>query len=164
MPCKSDMKLSPLELELSAVSISVAAGCVACTKYHIGQCERLSAAENDIRNSVRLGGRLSAAALYDTWNQFDASFDVATGQESGRTVDRQHALCGIGVAVAGNAVEQLAGFLRHARDLGIRDAEAMAIIGLAERIKKKAATHLETLIGSLDADRNDARNVADLCA
>jgi len=157
------MELQILELELAAVSISIAAGCIPCTQYHIAECEKLGAYQTDVVAAVRSGADLREAALSDIRRRFSAGASKTRQPHADMRIDRQGALCGIGSAVANNSVEQLNEYLTRAKALGIGDREMMEVVGLAERIKEKAASHLNPPIAGLNADKAIARSAAKLC-
>jgi alkylhydroperoxidase/carboxymuconolactone decarboxylase family protein YurZ len=158
------VELKPKELELAAVSISIAAGCMPCTKHHVGECEKLDAGTEEIIAATRCGAAMSDAALRQLWCAFDP--DVSEVHDSVRRncSNRQSVLCGIGAAVARNNVELLRQLIRQSRSFGISDSQIMEVIGLADRIKARAASHLETLVDQLDADRSIAARAAGLCS
>ena len=157
------MQLQPLELELAAVSTSISAGCIPCTRYHIAQCKKLGASESDTIAAVHSGATLRDLALCQIRQEFDADVDEVPQVSVSGSDLRQQVLCGIGSAVASNAVAQLKRFLSQSKHVGVSDDEAMEVIGLAERIKEKAASHLDKEIGKLNADRRIARAAAKLC-
>ena len=157
------MDLESKELELAAVGISIAAGCVPCTKYHITEAGRSAASSPDILEALRNGVAVANTALSDLHRQFDpqavASFEV--GINAG--LSRCAILTGIGSSVASNSVRQLEIMIELARNNEIQDQEIMEIVGLANRIKAKAASHLVPLTAQLDADPGMAQAATQLC-
>ncbi len=54
--------LESTELELAAVGISIAAGCVPCTRYHITEAGRSGASSPDILKALRNGVAVASTA------------------------------------------------------------------------------------------------------
>lgn len=157
------MELSDIELELIAVSTSVAAGCIPCTEYHIAECRIFNVCADQISAAVRLGARVADASLMQIWAKFDEGVDDCASREATEEGDRQRILCSIGATVARNNVSMLGQLIQQARNLGINDREIMEVAGLARRIKAKAASHLEKPLRKLQADQAIADRAASLC-
>ena len=157
------MTLSTLELELAAISASIAAGCIPCSKYHILEAGKHGASDGEVARAVDAGGTLTSASLQNIWCRFTPEMEPLNRTESVGIADRQALLCAVGTAIANNDVTSLRSHLQRLGEFDVGDCEAMAVIGLAERIKEKAASHLEPVIDTLSADRRVAREAARLC-
>ena len=157
------MHLSPKELELAAISISIAAGCIPCTHFHIAEAEKLGAESDAIAHAIQTGANVADVALMRVWQIFDDQIDHGFRENEQLFEVRQSLLGAIGAAVARNNVEQLRSFVKGAQSKAVSDSEIMEIIGLASRIKEKATSHLERIIDKLDADATIARKAANLC-
>ncbi len=157
------MILESTELELAAVGISIAAGCVPCTKFHINEAARSGASSPDILLAIRNGIGVANTALFDLQRQFEPQTDSSPEDETNIGLIRSAILTGIGSSVARNSVKQLKIMIELARNNQIQDQEIMEIVGLANRIKEKAASHLVRVTDKLDADPGIAQAAAQLC-
>ena len=157
------MLLESRQLELAAVGISIAAGCIPCTKYHITQAGKSGAGSHDILEAVRIGVGIANIALSDLHRQFDPQAVSSSEDDINTGLSRCEILTGIGSSVARNSVKQLKIMIGLARNNQIQDNEIMEIVGLANRIKAKAALHLLRVTDKLDADPGIAQAVAQLC-
>jgi hypothetical protein len=97
------------------------------------------------------------------WQTFDAGVESMPAAGELQLTGRQDLLCRLGAAVGRNNVSLLKTCIQQSRMAGIDDDDAMAVVGLAERIKEKAASHLDRIIATLDADDSVARDAAGLC-
>jgi Carboxymuconolactone decarboxylase family len=150
-------------MELAAVSISIAAGCVPCTRHHVAESGRLGADTAGVRRAIRIGAAVADAALLRVWQAFDAGVESMPVEDELLLTGRQAALCRLGSAVARNDADLLETCIEQLQIEGIDDEDAMAVVGLAERIKAKAAAHLDRVVARLDADRSIAADAARLC-
>ena len=157
------MLLENKELELAAIGISIAAGCVPCTRYHINEAERAGAGSHDILEVLRIGGGIAKTALSDLQRQFDPQGVSALEDHKKSGLSRYGILTGIGSAVARNSVKQLKIMIELARNHQIDDREIMEIVFLANRIKDKAASHLLRVTDRLQAYPGIAKVAAQLC-
>ncbi len=157
------MILEIKELELAAVGISIAAGCVPCTKYHISEAKRSGAGNPDILEALRMGVMVANTALSDLQLQFDPQAVSSCKAETVAGLNRTAILAGIGSSVARISVKHLEIMIDRAREIGIQDNEIMEIVGLARRIKEKATSHLVRVTDKLDAGADIEQAVAQLC-
>jgi len=144
------------DIETVAVAISIAAGCEPCTRFHLREARNLGATTSQL---------LQMALVADPGQrdlQFLALGDIAQDIEG--DAPRLWVLAGIGTSVCHNNVRSLGDDVRSARQLGVTDEEIMTVVGLAFRIKEKAASHLERIIDGLDADPGLARRAASRCS
>ena len=158
------MLLESTELELAAIGISIAAGCVPCTKYHITEAGRSGASRLEILEALRNGVGIANTALSDMHRQFDPQAVSSFEDDINTGLSRCAILTGIGSSVASNSVQQLNIMIGLARSNQIQDKEIMEIVGLANRIKEKAASHLVRVTDQLDADPEIAQEAAQLCS
>lgn len=158
------MLLESTELELAAIGISIAAGCVPCTKYHITEAGRSGASRLEILEALRNGVGIANTALSDMHRQFDPQAVSSFEDDINTGLSRCAILTGIGSSVASNSVQQLNIMIGLARNNQIQDKEIMEIVGLANRIKEKAASHLVRVTDQLDADPEIAQEAAQLCS
>lgn len=159
-----NMNLTNIELELAAVGTSIAAGCVPCTRYHMAEASKAGAGDAEILQCLQVGINTARAALDELEQLFVPQLAPAADQS--RAVLRGHvaALAAVGAAVARNSVAQLNLAIRAAHAAQLGDDEIMAVIGLATRIKDKAASHLRPVTDSLDADPAMGMAAAGLCS
>ena len=134
-----------------------------CTKYHITQAEKSGAGSHDILEAVRIGVGIANITLSDLHRQFDPQAVSSSEDDINTGLSRCAILTGIGSSVARNSVKQLKIMIGLARNNQIQDNEIMEIVGLANRIKAKAASHLLRVTDKLDADPGIAQAVAQLC-
>ncbi len=153
------MQLDEKSLETIAIAISIAAGCEPCTRYHLKAAAELGSSGLEMMQMVALAG----AIRNDRTPVAMAIDEIRSMAPSDGALDRHAVLAGIGIAVCVNGVRPLRENVEVARSAGVTDEEIMEVIGLAARIKEKAASHLDRIIGRLDADPGVGRAVASLC-
>lgn len=155
------MRLDNPTIETVAIAISIAAGCEPCTQFHVKEARKLGATDPALMHMVALAGSgwgTKTASLIAV-NEIVSSAGVA---DAGSLI-RQAALAQIGMSVCQNGVRLLRDSIKEAQKHGISDEEIMEVIGLAVRIKEKAASHLDRVIERLDADPRIGREAASLC-
>ena len=145
------------------ISISIASGCIPCTRYHIIEGRRLGATVDNISNAIHTGAAVANASQRKLLSEIGEGSESVPIFEVRQNANRQSLLCGLGSAVARNDVGQLKTYMKLSRTAGISDTDLMAVVGLAEKIKEKAASHLDRIIAKLDADCSIARDAARLC-
>lgn len=157
------MVLDEKDLEIVAISISMAAGCIPCTKYHINKSKNLNATADEVDRAVAIGAYVSRVAAGEMENIFNHGPAVNVAMATRTVLDRIPLLCTIGAAVACNCVGLTKVALEAGRSGVLNDTEIMEVVGLAGRIREKAASHIEPLVALLDADPEIARNVVQVC-
>ena len=157
------MILESKELEIAAIAISMAAGCIPCTRFHIREADSNGASAIELMHIVKVA--LSANRPSDLVRAADTALAGTADRDATitGTLVRQAALAGIGIAVCGNSVAGLRAAIAEAGKHRIADDEIMEIFGLASRIKEKAASHLDRIADDLDADRAVAENARRAC-
>ena len=180
-------ELSEKEKELTAVAISVAAGCRPCTSYHVDAVRKTGATfaetEHVLADALRLSGRAAAAMskhaskrLVLSYGELETGAGRERGNEDGDEAERVWPLAptevltprvreivAIGIAFAVNCTESLAEHLAAARSMGITDDEIKAVATLAAFIKLMAASHVEKLVGSVAPDKANSEPKSDGC-
>jgi AhpD family alkylhydroperoxidase len=157
------MVLNEKELEIVAISISVAAGCIPCTRYHIKEAGNLNATDVEIARAVRVGTDISDVAAGEMASIFDDGPAVDVGRVAEQANDRIPLLSIIGAAVARNSVSLFKASMKVRSAAGLDDSEIMEVVGLARRIIEKAASHIDPMVLNLDADPNIAKDAAQVC-
>lgn len=158
------MTTTPKELEIAAIAISITAGCIPCTRYHVREAKQQGASLLEmmhvltVASSASAPNGLSDIAQREVWKLFESS------EQPTEELRRQAFLAEIGISVCQNNVELLKTVTAGAKEAGLTDDQIMEIIGLAQRIKEKAASHLEAITRTLDADPSIAQNAAKLCS
>jgi AhpD family alkylhydroperoxidase len=139
------MAITPREREVTAVGISVAAGCKPCTDYHVREAGKAGASDDEIRRAVAdaLEVRRSAADIMETH-----ALDQLGGEAPGRAAPcacgetrRITVLTSIGAAFAVNCASNLETHLATAPGAGISRDEIEEILELSATIKAAAAKH-----------------------
>lgn len=156
------MRLDEKTMESVAIAISIAAGCEPCTKYHVKAAAKSGATHLEMMHMAALAGesRNDRTPIGLAIEEVRSLKSKDGGDES---LGRNAALAGIGIAVCMNTVSLLQKSVEVAQNEGAVDEEIMEVIGLATRIKNKAASHLEKVIDRLDADPGIGRAAALLC-
>jgi len=137
------------EKELSAVGISVAAGCKACTNYHVKAARKAGASDEEIAQSVDVALSVRALATEVMRNHASSRLGetepVATPDFSEGERSRVKELVSVGAAFGVNCVSTLENHLAAAATVGITQEEIAEIVRLAMMIKERAASHVERL-------------------
>lgn len=144
------MSIIPKEKELTAVAISVAAGCKPCTNYHFRAVQEAGASDEEIKQAIvdalnireRATELMKAHALAHLGTQGQTA-DAYTSSETNRVRE----LGFVGAAFAVNCTTNLKKHLVIAETVGISAEEIDEVIRLALFIKNKAASHVERLVG-----------------
>ncbi len=145
------MPITKKEKELTAVGISIAAGCKPCTDYHIKAVRETGASDDEIRRAIEDAMVVRNAATfimrdYGHSHLGDAEHDeVAT-----KPRDRVAKLVEIGAAFAVNCVSSLEKYSGHAEATGVTREEILEIIKLAKFIKERGASHVDRWAESLE--------------
>ena len=146
------MAITPKEKEVSAVGISVAAGCMPCTNYHVKAAREAGASNEEMRqavayavllqkSSLRIMEEYAMARLGQRKHEGELDHPDVTG--------RLKELVMVGVAFAANSLPNLKKHLAAAESVGISQQEIAEILKLAKFIKEKGASHVERLGGLL---------------
>ena len=130
------------EKELVAIAISVAAGCKPCTDHHVKVDEIRQAMVDAIDVRRRTADIRETYALAHLSDDPDVPSVVVSVE-----MPRVALLIRVGAAFAVNCVSSLEQYLTAAKDAGVSDDEISEIARLAVFIKKKAASHVEHLVG-----------------
>jgi len=152
------MALTPDEKELTAVGISVAAGCRPCTSYHLKEVRKTRSTEDEIRQAV-----IDAVCVRNSATEIMRRHGLELGD-----VDREGPDCGcsgettrigelvsIGAAFAVNCSANLAKHLQASQTVGVTEDEVSAIAELAVFIKKMAASHIQRVVGQTKPTREE---------
>lgn len=144
------MTVTVRERELTAVGISVAAGCKPCTDYHVKAARKARVSDDRIRHAITnaLDMRRNATAIMSAYalvHVEEVPVDPA-GPLTTRT-DRVDTLVSMGAAFAVNCVSSLATYLRVAEEQRISQEDIRQVLKLATYIKGRAASHVERLAG-----------------
>ena len=149
------MAITPKEKELVAIGISVAAGCKPCTDHHVTVAQKARATGVEMREAVvdsllirhRAADIMEAHAL----DRLDEERKPVTlGSRS--TSNRMEAMVSVGAAFAVNCTSSLEHSLATAKAAGVSQDEIMQIVELAAFIKRKAASHVERLVGMTEEE------------
>lgn len=147
------MGISAKEKELTAVGISVASGCKPCTDYHMKAVRKTEASEAEIERAVNdaLAVRHAATEIMASHARAHLSevLPEATSKPAEQT-NRIRVLVSIGAAFGVNCVASLERHLAEAKAEGIPQDEIARIVKLAVFIKKRAASHVERLVGMVE--------------
>ncbi len=143
------MAISLKEKELTAVGISVAAGCKPCTDYHVKAVRKAGAVDDEIGQAVAdaFAVRWAATAVMER-HALAQLRKVAPHTVSKPTeqTNRIRVLVSIGAAFGVNCVSSLEQHLAEAEAVGISQDEIETIVKLAAFIKRRAASHVERLV------------------
>lgn len=144
------MAIDTREKELTAVAISVAAGCKPCTNYHVKAVREAGASDAEIKQAVA-----DAVAVRERATQIMQAHalgrlgEVEQGSVStplaGAT--RMQVLVSIGAAFGVNCVKTLEKNLAAAEAVGLSQDDIAKIVKLAILIKGRASFHVERLVG-----------------
>lgn len=158
------MTTTPKDLEIAAIAISMAAGCIPCTRYHLREAKTQGASLVEmmhvmtVSNSASAPDRLPGVASREVWKLFQGDAPLT------ERCLHQALLADIGISVCQNNVSRLKLAVAAAQTAKLSDDQIVEIVGLAHRIKEKAASHLSSVIGALDADPSMAEKAAKLCS
>ena len=149
------MSITIREKELAAVGISVAAGCKPCTDYHLKAARKAGVSDDEIEHAV-------ADAIAVREDATRTMEDYALGQLSETGVDndpapteeaeRMQMLVSIGAAFAVNCTASLEQYLVAAESLDLSQDDIATIVKLAAFIKRKASSHVESLVGMAEEE------------
>jgi AhpD family alkylhydroperoxidase len=143
------MTITAREKELSAVSISVSAGCKPCTSFHVKAARKVGASDDEISQSVDIALSVRARATDIMRNhalsRLGVTESVANPDIPNDETSRDGELISIGAAFGVNCVSTLEDHLAAAANVGISQEEIEEIIRLAMMIKRRAASHVERL-------------------
>jgi AhpD family alkylhydroperoxidase len=139
-------RLSQKEKELVAVGASVAAGCIPCTKCHMGEVRAAGATTDEITHAVEAAlcvkgstrGIMEKAA-YDALGLPKEEQPACCGGPT----DRLKELVSIAAAVAVNCPTNFHKHVAAGQSVGVRDDEIQLVVGLAKMIRSKAAEKVD---------------------
>lgn len=147
------MTITPMEKELAAVGMSVAAGCRPCTDFHVKAARKSGASDAEIKEAMSeaFAVRRGATEIMEAYGfaHFGERRPEPDSGQSGPPTRIRELVC-IGAAFGVNCVSTLKAHLDAAESVGISPDEIMAIANLSAFIKGKAASHVEHLVESLD--------------
>lgn len=132
------------------MGISVAAGCKPCTDYHLKAARKARALDSEIEHAVAYAvtvrERATQAMQVYALSQLD---DPGHRDEpmSAKASNRIRTLVSIGAAFGVNCVSSLEGQLAMAESSGISPEDIEKVVKLAALIKRKAASHVEHVVG-----------------
>jgi AhpD family alkylhydroperoxidase len=144
------MTVTVRERELTAVGISVAAGCKPCTDYHVKAARKARVSDDRIRRAITnaLDMRRNATAIMSAYALAHVEeVPVRPAVAPGTRTDRVDTLVSMGAAFAVNCVSSLATYLRAAEEQRISQGDVRQVLKLATYIKGRAASHVERLAG-----------------
>ena len=149
------MPITPKERELTAVGVSVASGCKPCTNYHIKAARESGASDDEIRQAVtdalrvrsRATGMMESHALSRLGEAEQQDSAVISGD-----TNRVKELISVGAAFGVNCVSSLKIHIAAAETVGVSQEELAEIVKLAAFVKKRAASHVERLVGTREED------------
>ena len=150
------------ELEIAAISISVAAGCVPCVRHHVKAAKRHGATDAESQGALALGSAI--AAVSDARMQSRFLRGAAARQEEPAAIAGPNILGAIGAAIARNDTAQTKALIRQADEAGVAESSIAEVGALALTIKEKAASHVRKLVASLRVDTAGARRATELCS
>lgn len=138
--------LSQKEKELVAVAASVAAGCIPCTRYHVGEVRAAGATTGEITDAVEAAlcvkgsarGIMEKAA-YDALGSPRAEPPACCAGPTNRVKE----LASIAAAVAVNCPANFHKHVAVGRSVGVREDEIQLVVGLAKMIRSKAAEKVD---------------------
>lgn len=144
------MPITVKEKELTAVGISVAAGCKPCTDYHLKAVRKAGASDEEIKQVVA-----DAIAVRERATKIMQGYALVQLGEAGYGGDpaptaetrRMQVLVSIGAAFGVNCTSSLERHLTAAETVGVSQEDIAKIVKLAAFIKRKAASHVERLVG-----------------
>lgn len=144
------MSITVKEKELTAVGISVAAGCKPCADHHIKAVRKTGASDEEIKQAVA-----HAVAVRERARRIMQAHALAQLGEAGHSGEpvpseaagRMQVLVSIAAAFGVNCVSTLEKYLAAAESVGISQDDVAKIVKLAAFIKKRAASHVERLVG-----------------
>jgi len=147
------MSITKKEKELTAVGISIAAGCKPCTDFHMKAVREAGAGDTEIREAVERSAALRAAAngIMYAYGLAHLADDEAAAPAP-VAGDRQAVLTGLGVAFAVNCTSSLDQHIAAAGDAGVATEEILEIAKLARFIKAKGASHVDRRIEALEKE------------
>ncbi len=148
------MSLSIKEKEMVAVGVSVAAGCMPCTDYHVKAARECGLTDDEIRQAITdamcvRGSALNVMKAHALQHLGDKAGDPDCGCES---TNKMKELVSVGAAHAVNCTTNLRQHLRAAKTHGVTDTELKEVVKLATFIKGKAASHVDKLAASDDEE------------
>lgn len=149
------MGISAKEKELTGVGISAATGCKACTDYHVMAVRKADASDDEIEQAVAdaLAVRQAATAIMARHARAHLNkMGPEAGSKQTEQTNRIRVLVSIGAAFGVNCVASLEQYLAEAEAMGISQDEIARIVKLAAFIKKRAASHVERLVGMADTE------------
>jgi len=138
------MSLGKREKELVAVGISVAAGCKPCTDYHLKAVRETGATYDEIRDAIQLGAAVRKRAA-DVMEDYALKRNT-TDDAQVMPPDRLDLLISIGAASAVNSTDELERYLTAARKANVAEIDVKSVGKLAQFIRGKAISHVETLV------------------
>jgi len=144
------MAISAKEKELIAVGISVVTGCKPCTDYHVKAVREAGASDDEIRQAMS-GGLLVRKRATSIMGCYALAHLGEVGPETvskpTEPPDRIKTLVSIGAAFGVNCVTSLEQHLAAADAVGVSHEDIVKVTRLAAYIKKRAASHVERLVG-----------------
>jgi AhpD family alkylhydroperoxidase len=143
------MALTAKEKELTAVGISIAAGCKPCTDYHVKAVRKAGATDAEIRRAIdtAVAVRKDAAGVMESYGFEHLGIEKGSaGPCCPGEPPRIDALVSVGAAFAVNCTTGLKRHLAAARGVGVTDDEVTAVAKLAVFIKARAASHVDSLV------------------
>jgi len=146
------MTITLKEKELTAVGISIAAGCKPCTHYHVRKAREADASTVEIKQAIAdaLLLRRAAADIMETHGLAELGEQQPAAEAVQLdTADRVRELVCIGAAYGVNCVSSLQVHLDAAERVGISRDDVDTVVKLSAFIKGKAASHVERLAESV---------------
>jgi AhpD family alkylhydroperoxidase len=145
------MPITKKEKELTAVGISIAAGCKPCTDYHMKAVRETDASDDEIRHAIddAVAVRNAATSIMGHYGRSHLG-DARHEEAAAIPRDRVAELVGIGAAFAVNCVSSLESYSQHADSTGVTREEILEIAKLAKFIKERGASHVDRWAESLE--------------
>jgi len=159
------MSLSTKEKEMVAVGVSVAAGCMPCTDYHVKAARECGLTDDEIRQAITDAMCVRESALnvmkaHGLQHLGDEANDTGCGCES---TNKMKEMISVGAAHAVNCTTNLKQHLHAANAHGVTDTQLKEVVKLARFIKNKAASHVDKLTASANEEQTDERASAGCC-
>jgi AhpD family alkylhydroperoxidase len=151
---KIDGRLSYKEKELVALGASLAAGCIPCTRHHVGEVQGAGASQEEIDRAIdaALCVKSSTRGIMErTVREALGSPAPADPSCCAGATDRMRELVSIAAAVAVNCPTNLEKHVRAGRDVGVGDDEVQIAIGLGRAMRNKASEKVDAAAAALAA-------------
>jgi AhpD family alkylhydroperoxidase len=141
-------RLSDKEIEIVNLSISIAAGCQPCTKYHIKKCKKTEISNDEIHDVIKKTQHIYNNAIEIMTTKAFAELNNKNYSINKSTIDNTNRIdtcIGIAVSYTVNNTTLFKDYLSLADNLGITKKEILEIIEITKFIYAKAKAHVDLL-------------------